>query len=211
VVYEGDEFAISYGSSQELRHVPTLKSVDRGGVIGAYAYAKLKSGEEQWVFMTTDEIEAVRKRSKAANNGPWVTDWNEMGKKTALKRLCKVLPLSIKDQRVLVADSAVISATKADDILDLESIDYAEEEVVSTPQPVDTSTVDIETGEVVEEAPKALAPEEKKASRAAVKATLTPEEKKAANEAAAAAEGFVEPESIVPKTASGIRTPMMEE
>ena len=44
--------------------------------------------------LTKDEIDGIRKRSRSGNNGPWVTDYNEMAKKTAFRRLAKWLPLS---------------------------------------------------------------------------------------------------------------------
>jgi recombination protein RecT len=44
--------------------------------------------------MTKDEVDAIRKRSRSGSSGPWVTDYGEMAKKTSLRRLCKLLPLS---------------------------------------------------------------------------------------------------------------------
>jgi recombination protein RecT len=68
----------------------------RGEVQAVYAEAKLRSGEVQTSVMTKDEVEAIRKRSRAGSSGPWVTDWGEMAKKTPLRRLTKLLPLSVE-------------------------------------------------------------------------------------------------------------------
>ena len=75
----------------------------RGEVQAVYAEAKLASGETQTAVMTLDEINAIRDRSQgytyAKNNKkshPWMTDWAEMAKKTAVRRLCKMLPLSVE-------------------------------------------------------------------------------------------------------------------
>jgi recombination protein RecT len=48
--------------------------------------------------MTTAQIEAIRSRSKSKDNGPWMTDWVEMAKKTVLRRLFKMLPVSVEVQ-----------------------------------------------------------------------------------------------------------------
>jgi recombination protein RecT len=66
----------------------------RGEVQAVYAEAKLSTGEVQTAVMTKDEVEAIRSRSRSGNNGPWKTDWCEMAKKTAVRRLTKMLPLS---------------------------------------------------------------------------------------------------------------------
>lgn len=69
---------------------------DRGQVQAVYAIAKLASGEEQSAVMTRQEVEAIRRRSRAGNSGPWVTDWPEMAKKTVVRRLAKMLPLAFE-------------------------------------------------------------------------------------------------------------------
>lgn len=67
---------------------------DRGKVQAVYAEALMKSGERQVAVMTSAEVESIRARSRAGKAGPWVTDWSEMAKKTAVRRLSKMLPLS---------------------------------------------------------------------------------------------------------------------
>jgi recombination protein RecT len=92
-VYEKDEFDYSFGIEQILRHVPS-READRGQITHLYAIARMTDGSVQFDVMTKAEVDAIRKRSKAANNGPWVTDYEEMGKKTVVRRLCKYLPAS---------------------------------------------------------------------------------------------------------------------
>ena len=91
VVCENDTFAHSMGEITE--HTYDLRH-DRGKPYAAYAQVTLNDGSVQAVVMSRDEIEAVRKRSKAGSDGPWVTDWNEMAKKSAFRRLTKWLTLS---------------------------------------------------------------------------------------------------------------------
>jgi len=91
IVCDNDDFEHSMG--EVIRHTYDLKS-PRGEVYAAYAQVTLKDGSTQAAILTKDEIEAIRKRSRAGSSGPWVTDWNEMAKKTAFRRLTKWLTLS---------------------------------------------------------------------------------------------------------------------
>ena len=60
--------------------------------------------------MTTEEVERIRARSKAGKEGPWVTDWNEMAKKTVFRRLSKWLPLSAEYRDAVDKDDDVLDA-----------------------------------------------------------------------------------------------------
>ena len=77
-----------------------------------YAVAHLKDGGVQAEVMTLADINAIRKRSRSGDSGPWVTDFGEMARKTVIKRLCKSLPISVELATALEADSA--SALSAD-------------------------------------------------------------------------------------------------
>ena len=102
VICKNDVFEYGFGSEQKLIHKPNL--MERGEVLGAYAHVRLKDGTEQFEVLSKGEIDAVRKRSKAGNNGPWVTDYNEMAKKTAFRRLSKWLPISAEMADAFEAD-----------------------------------------------------------------------------------------------------------
>jgi len=101
-VCENDEFEFEYGLDAKLKHKPVL--MNRGAVIAYYAVAHLKGGGYSFFVMNLEDVEKVRLRAKAKQFSPWVTDYNEMAKKTAIKRLCKYLPLSIELQRGLSND-----------------------------------------------------------------------------------------------------------
>lgn len=92
VVYEKDFFKFALGDDPRIIHEPALGN--RGKPVAAYSIAVLKSGEKSREVMSVDEIEDIRNRSKAKNNGPWVTDWSEMARKTVARRHSKVLPMS---------------------------------------------------------------------------------------------------------------------
>ena len=95
VVHQKDAFTYSFGLKPVLEHVPTTE-VEPGEVVAAYAIAHLKDGAYQFDVMLKREVDAIRTRSKAGRSGPWVTDYEEMAKKTVLKRLCKLLPASVE-------------------------------------------------------------------------------------------------------------------
>jgi len=87
----------------EIKHQVDWRQ-DRGEVQAVYAVAIMRSGETQSATMTKAEVEAIRKRSRAGQSGPWVSDWSEMAKKTAVRRLSKMLPLSSEIAQALEKD-----------------------------------------------------------------------------------------------------------
>lgn len=94
VVYEKDEFVWSLGFDESITHKPPALDQERGKAIGAYATAVLKDGSQLCEVMSLEEIEKVRKVSRASGNGPWVAWWGEMARKTVMRRLSKRLPMS---------------------------------------------------------------------------------------------------------------------
>jgi len=93
-VHENDEFSYQYGLNEDMRHVPATG--DRGALLYVYAVAKLKDGGVQFEVMSRSDIDKVRAQSKAGNYGPWQTHYDEMAKKTVIRRLFKYLPVSIE-------------------------------------------------------------------------------------------------------------------
>ena len=102
IVCRNDKFEYSFGSDGKLEHRPNLE--DRGEVIAAYSFAKLKDGSCSYEVMSVKEIDAIKQRSKAKTSGPWITDWNEMAKKTVFRRHSKWLPVSSEFQEAIDKD-----------------------------------------------------------------------------------------------------------
>lgn len=96
VVCEGDEFDYEDGINPKLRHKRDLHS-KRGEPYAVYAVAETKDGGLEYVVLDKYEIAEVKNASRGGNssyspwNGPFQT---EMWKKTAIRRLCKLLPKS---------------------------------------------------------------------------------------------------------------------
>ena len=99
VVYTKDDFTVELGLEHKLVHKPEYDDDAYGEpqqVKFVYAVAKFKDGSYQFVVLSRKQIEKLRRRSKASDSGPWVTDWEEMAKKTAIRRLAKSLPMSVE-------------------------------------------------------------------------------------------------------------------
>ena len=96
VVRAKDKFQYWYGLNEGIEHEPHRGS-DAGEMVACYAWAKIKGVEgKQFVVLERWEVDAIRERAKASDKGPWVTDYDEMAKKSALRRLCKMLPASVE-------------------------------------------------------------------------------------------------------------------
>ena len=126
-VHEADTFECRLGLDPDIVHVPAW-SADRGPVTHVYAVAKLKDGGVQFEVMSRAEIEAIRSQSKAGNKGPWVSHWDEMAKKTVIRRLFKMLPISIEAARAVEVDERMDrgEAVKPEDVLEADVVEVVE-------------------------------------------------------------------------------------
>ena len=89
-VYDGDMFSlVRHGDDDDFAHEPRYQSKV---VTHYYCRARFTDGGHHIQVMTADEVEAIRNRSRAKDNGPWVTDPVEMGKKTCVKKARKYWP-----------------------------------------------------------------------------------------------------------------------
>ena len=103
VVYENDLFNYEYGLQEKLEHKPALDN--KGKIIAFYAVAILKDGGHQFEIMSKNEVDKIRDTySKAKNKGPWVDNYEEMAKKTLIRRLFKWLPSSPEMQKAAMLD-----------------------------------------------------------------------------------------------------------
>jgi recombination protein RecT len=104
VVRNGEDFEWSEGSNPYINHKPSAtpqtytqgKQIYQTGrdVSHAYAIARLVGGGHVQVVMSKAEVDAIKSRSRASHDGPWVTDPVAMMKKTAIRQLRKFLPMS---------------------------------------------------------------------------------------------------------------------
>jgi len=128
-VRSNDDFTLEYGTEERLIHKPAMSS--RGDVIGFYAVAKLVGGGTAFEFMSREDVDAIRdasqgykaaestsKRTGRQADSPWHNNYIEMGRKTALRRLFKYLPISIEIASAIAVDDRPVAAPAAlDDTL----------------------------------------------------------------------------------------------
>lgn len=122
IVYQNEvdqeRFEYVVGDSERLRHEPILFG-DKGPAVAAYAIANLKDGGIVREFMDLDQIEKVRRASSAQKVygekgskpttsatpiGIWADWWDEMVKKSVIRRLCKRLDMSSEDMRRVMVE-----------------------------------------------------------------------------------------------------------
>ena len=144
-VYENDTFECEYGIEPKLKHIPADKN--RGELTKVYAMFRTKSGGYGFEVMSIDDIrQHAQKYSKAygSSYSPWKTSFEEMAKKTVLKRVLKYAPLKSDFVRAITQDSTVKSEINQD----MYSVPSEQVDFVDTD--FNEMTVDEQTGEVKE-------------------------------------------------------------
>lgn len=135
IVYANDEFTYSFGLDPQLKHVPAIR--DRGEATHVYAMFRTKDGGYGFEVMSMDDIRAhAQKFSKAFSNGPWKTNFEEMAKKTVLKKVLKYAPLKSDFVRGVAQDETIkteisddmysVPAAPVDDAVDADYTDIPE-------------------------------------------------------------------------------------
>jgi len=104
VVFHGEAFAYSKGLKPTLDHNPMTAGVQRtsANVTYAYAIAFFRDGSTQFEVMDRKQIDAIRDRGR--RNPVWNTDYEEMARKTVVRRLAKYLPQTPELSQALADD-----------------------------------------------------------------------------------------------------------
>ena len=121
VVYENEPFTMEYGTKEILEHKPLPPST-RGDRKGVYAIAVLNDGSPHFEWLWNEEIEAVKRQSKAVNFGPWKTHEDEMIRKTAIRRLVKYLPLSVELAKAAAVDELADAGVSTQELFELDEV-----------------------------------------------------------------------------------------
>lgn len=127
-------------------------------IIGFMSYFRLTNGFEKYEYMTIEEIKAhAQKFSQTYRRGTgiWKEHFEEMAKKTVLKRLItKWAPKSIEMQRMAMFDQSVVNG----DINDIDNAqavyaDNQKDERHEHGEVTEFEEVDTETGEIKQDEP----------------------------------------------------------
>lgn len=127
-VYMNDQFEYEKGLKPILRHIPA--DGDRGAFRGVYCIAKnMLANEKVFIYLSAEEIDKIKRASKAATSAysPWVTWFELMAMKSAVKRIAKLLPLSLEVQREISADETIKTKIEKDIIDVPDSTNWSEQ------------------------------------------------------------------------------------
>lgn len=142
IVYENDTFECEFGLEPKLVHRPADK--DRGEAVKVYAMFKTKSGGYGFEVMSMDDVRRhAEKYSQAYKSSfsPWKSNFEEMAKKTVLKKALKYAPMKSDFVKAAVQDET-IKTEIAEDMYEVKGETIFDAEYTE---------VDDETGEVVSE------------------------------------------------------------
>lgn len=104
-VFDKDEFSFEFGLNEKIVHKPN-QTGEGANLTHAYVIITLKDGAQLFDVMTRAEIDEARARSKAADSGPWKTDFVSMALKSVVRRFFKYTPSSIEMQQAITLDEA---------------------------------------------------------------------------------------------------------
>ena len=99
IIQDNDTFEVLMGTEEKITHIPNVEK--NGKKIAVYAVATLIGGGKVHCLLRREEIEKIKSEQigKMTNQdySPWVKHEEEMWKKTAIRRLYKILPKSSTD------------------------------------------------------------------------------------------------------------------
>lgn len=110
LVYTNDEFIVDLSSNKKIvKHTFDIFNTEgRGEVVGAYSLARLSSGEYHVEIMTKVDIIKIRDNSEAykafknkkTQSAIWEDHFEEMCRKTVIRRHFKYLPKDAQTERI---------------------------------------------------------------------------------------------------------------
>lgn len=144
----GDEFSYEYGADEHLRHVP---GEHRGEISHFYAYAKLVGGGFQFEVLPKNSMDEIMRSTQSGGRyGPWADHYEQMGRKTMVRRLFNYLPVSIE-----MAKAQALDATGDTQAQQLDNV-ITDAEYSVVPESDDLSVPGIDSDESVSAEPEPI-------------------------------------------------------
>ena len=107
-VYQNDEFGYELGLEPKLHHVPAFQ--DRGELIAVYAMFRLQNGGFGFEVMSKGDVDTYAFRYSQgidSSYSPWKSNYEEMAKKTVIKRVLKYAPMRTDFARAMSVDNVI--------------------------------------------------------------------------------------------------------
>ena len=119
IIYDNDTFEVQMGTEEKITHIPNM--FETGNKIAVYAVATLNTGGKVYCCLRKKEVEAIKneminklikkekskhpdirkkeedEEAKRIASSPWTKYEDEMWKKTAIRRIYKMIPKSNND------------------------------------------------------------------------------------------------------------------
>lgn len=140
LVYDGDDFEVSLGTSTDILHKPKYKTKE---ITHVYVVSVLSDGAKMVDVMTKSDIDDIRERSESykafkANkikSCVWASDYGEMARKTVIRRGIKYLPKTDMWEKL----GRAISLDESDYKISDGQIDYIEQLLMTAAIPQEVS------------------------------------------------------------------------
>lgn len=107
VVYGGDHFRTWIDDTGEHIEYEPAEEQDQSVVRRVFAMATTMDGAVYVEPLSAKDVEKIRNVSKQKDRGPWSDWWEEMAKKSAIRRLAKRLPLSVDIHDLIQRDNGL--------------------------------------------------------------------------------------------------------
>lgn len=172
-VYSNDTFEYEFGLKENIIHKPCMG--ERGEIVAVYAVALLKDGGHQFEVMSKREVDEVKAKSQGKNASPWNDYYDEMARKTVVRKLFKWLPCSVEMQKAVSLDeqqeignqnikAAASEEFDMDFVIDAEPVDKDQDlkDIIEK----NKKQLDPETGEVLPDDLQSRTSQEKKSATA---------------------------------------------
>lgn len=118
IVHDGDEFESGVENGEEfVRFNP--KPFNDGPIIGAFAVAKFADGGIKVETMSKQQLDAVKRMSKAQSGTAWKFFADQMYKKSVIRRLCKGIDIdmeNVEQSRIMQAEEVEVQEVEVTEV-----------------------------------------------------------------------------------------------